>query len=110
MSVAAQPLPVHRTSFASRAWAFVRRHTITLFGLLALAYLVGAVAVLHVRRARWLIVAAALLIGHWALLMLVPFDGHPAGTVTPMEMVTAMPPTDTSSPESPKGMAIHPVV
>jgi predicted acyltransferase len=50
---------------------------------IALAYLVGAVAVLHVRRARWLIVAAALLIGHWALLMLVPFDGHPAGTVTP---------------------------
>ena len=50
---------------------------------IALAYLVGSVVVLHVRPARWLVVAAVLLIGHWALLMLVPFRGHAAGTLAP---------------------------
>jgi spermidine/putrescine transport system permease protein len=34
-----QPLPRRRVSPLSRAWAFVRRHTLTFFGILALAYL-----------------------------------------------------------------------
>ena len=50
---------------------------------IALAYLVAAIVVLHVRSARWLTVAAGLLIGHWALLMLVPFGDHAGGTLTP---------------------------
>jgi predicted acyltransferase len=50
---------------------------------LALAYLVAGLVVLHVKATRWLIVAAVLVIGHWALLVLVPFAGHAAGTVTP---------------------------
>jgi predicted acyltransferase len=58
---------------------------------IAVAYLAAAIVVLHVRPwpgqrrgpARWLVVAGALLLGHWALLMLVPFGGHAAGTVTP---------------------------
>ena len=60
---------------------------------IALAYLIASIVVLHVRPwpersrrpARWLVVAAVLLIGHWALLMLVPFGGHPAGTLTPFD-------------------------
>jgi predicted acyltransferase len=50
---------------------------------LALAYLVTAIVVLHVRQARWLVVAAVLSVGHWALLTLVPFGGHAAGTISP---------------------------
>ena len=50
---------------------------------IAFAYLAASVVVLHVRPSRWLVVAAALLISHWALLALVPFGGHPAGTMTP---------------------------
>jgi predicted acyltransferase len=50
---------------------------------LALAYLVASIVVLHVRPSRWLAVAAALLIGHWALLALAPFGDQPAGTMTP---------------------------
>jgi len=50
---------------------------------IALAYLVAAIVVLHVRQARWLVVAAVLLVGHWALLTLVPFGGHAAGTISP---------------------------
>jgi spermidine/putrescine transport system permease protein len=34
-----QPLPRRNVSPLSRAWAFVRRHTLTFFGILALAYL-----------------------------------------------------------------------
>jgi predicted acyltransferase len=52
---------------------------------IALAYLVASIVVLHVRSRRWLIAAAILLVGHWALLMLVPFGGYAAGTVTPDE-------------------------
>jgi predicted acyltransferase len=50
---------------------------------LALAYLVASIVVLHLPASRWLVVAAALLLGHWALLVLVPFGDHPAGTMTP---------------------------
>ena len=50
---------------------------------IALAYLVASIAVLHLPASRWLVVAAALLLAHWALLALVPFGDHPAGTMTP---------------------------
>ena len=50
---------------------------------IAFAYLAASVVVMHVRPSRWLVVATALLISHWALLALVPFGGHPAGTMTP---------------------------
>jgi predicted acyltransferase len=50
---------------------------------IALSYLIAAVVVLHFDPAVWGIVAAALLLGHWALLTLVPFGGYPAGTLTP---------------------------
>jgi spermidine/putrescine transport system permease protein len=48
MTAAAEPLPRHRGSAATRAWAFVRRHTITLFGILALAYLMLPIVVVIV--------------------------------------------------------------
>jgi predicted acyltransferase len=50
---------------------------------LALAYVLASVVVIHVVSRRWFAVVAAMLLGHWALLMLVPFGGHPAGTLTP---------------------------
>ncbi len=50
---------------------------------IALAYLVASVLVLHLDEAGWVVAIAALLIGHWALLTQVPFDGLPAGTLTP---------------------------
>jgi predicted acyltransferase len=50
---------------------------------IALAYVVASVVVLHVRPSRWLVAAAAFQIGHWALLVLVPFGEHSAGTMTP---------------------------
>jgi spermidine/putrescine transport system permease protein len=43
-----QPLPGRRTNPLTRAWAFVRRHTITVFGLLALAYLMLPIVVVIV--------------------------------------------------------------
>jgi spermidine/putrescine transport system permease protein len=41
MTAAAEPQPLPRRSISplSRVWAFVRRHTLTFFGILALAYL-----------------------------------------------------------------------
>jgi spermidine/putrescine transport system permease protein len=48
MTAAAEPLPRHRGSAATQAWAFVRRHTITLFGMLALAYLMLPIVVVIV--------------------------------------------------------------
>jgi spermidine/putrescine transport system permease protein len=39
MTAAAEALPRRNRSTASRAWALVRRHTLTFFGVLALAYL-----------------------------------------------------------------------
>ncbi len=43
-----QPLPRRRVSPLTRAWAFVRRNTITVFGLLALAYLMLPIVVVIV--------------------------------------------------------------
>jgi spermidine/putrescine transport system permease protein len=44
----AQPLPRRRVSPLSRAWAFVRRHTLTVFGVLALVYLMLPILVVVV--------------------------------------------------------------
>jgi spermidine/putrescine transport system permease protein len=43
-----QPLPRRRVSPLTRGWAVVRRHTITVFGLLALAYLMLPIVVVIV--------------------------------------------------------------
>lgn len=48
MTAAAEQLPRRRRGVASQAWAFVRRHTITFFGLLALAYLMLPIVVVIV--------------------------------------------------------------
>jgi spermidine/putrescine transport system permease protein len=50
MSVAAEsrPLPRRRVSPLSQAWAFVRRNTITVFGILALAYLMLPIVIVIV--------------------------------------------------------------
>ena len=44
----AQPLPRRRVSPLTRAWAFVRRHTLTVFGVLALVYLMLPILVVVV--------------------------------------------------------------
>jgi spermidine/putrescine transport system permease protein len=41
-------LPRHRRGFLARAWAFVRRHTVTLVGILALLYLMLPIVVVIV--------------------------------------------------------------
>jgi spermidine/putrescine transport system permease protein len=43
-----QPLPGRKVGLLTRAWAFVRRHTLTLFGLLALGYLMLPIVVVIV--------------------------------------------------------------
>jgi spermidine/putrescine transport system permease protein len=50
MTAAAEPqrLPRRRVSPLTKAWAFVRRHTLTVFGLLALAYLMLPIVVVIV--------------------------------------------------------------
>jgi predicted acyltransferase len=50
---------------------------------LALAYALASVVVVHLDSRRWFAVIGATLLGHWALLMLIPFGSHPAGTLTP---------------------------
>jgi spermidine/putrescine transport system permease protein len=48
MTTAVESIPRHRGSVATRVWAFVRHHTITFFGLLALAYLMLPILVVIV--------------------------------------------------------------
>ena len=50
---------------------------------IALAYFVASVVLLHLPPSGWLGAASAFLVGHWALLTLVPFGDYPAGTMTP---------------------------
>jgi predicted acyltransferase len=50
---------------------------------IALTYLVASLIVLHLDAGGWVVAIAACVIGHWALLTQVPFDGFPAGTLTP---------------------------
>jgi spermidine/putrescine transport system permease protein len=48
MTTAVESIPRHRGSAATRAWAFVRHHTLTFFGILALGYLMLPIAVVIV--------------------------------------------------------------
>lgn len=48
---------------------------------IAVGYVVTSLALLHLRVRGQLILFAALLLGYWALLALVPFAGHAAGTL-----------------------------
>lgn len=50
---------------------------------IAIVYLVTAFVLLRSGARRWPIVAALLMMIHWALLVLVPFGSYPAGMVTP---------------------------
>ncbi len=50
---------------------------------IAIAYLVASLVVLHLDAGGWVVAIAVLLMGHWALLTRMPFDGFPAGTLTP---------------------------
>jgi len=50
---------------------------------IALAYLIASLVVLHLDAAGWVAAIATLLLGHWVLLTQLPFDGFPAGTLTP---------------------------
>jgi predicted acyltransferase len=50
---------------------------------IGLSYLVAAIVVLQFDVRGWAAIAAALSLVHWALLVLVPFAGHAAGTMTP---------------------------
>jgi predicted acyltransferase len=56
---------------------------------IALSYLIAAFVVQHLDVGGWVVAAIALLLGHWALLVLVPFGGFPAGTLTPEHNVAA---------------------
>ena len=49
---------------------------------LAFAYVLASMAVIHLDSRNWIVVIGAALLGHWALLTLVPFGGNPAGTMT----------------------------
>jgi len=49
---------------------------------IAAVYVVAAFILLRTNARRWPIIAALLMIVHWALLVLVPFGSYPAGTIT----------------------------
>ena len=48
---------------------------------IAVGYLVTSLALLHLRLRGQLVLLAALVVGYWAVLAFIPFDGHPAGTL-----------------------------
>ena len=50
---------------------------------IALSYLIAAIVVLRLDIRGWMTAIVVLLLGHWALLALVPFGGFPGGTLTP---------------------------
>jgi len=50
---------------------------------IAIGYLVASIVVLHCRLTGHFVVIAVLLLGYWALMMLVPVPGHPAGILEP---------------------------
>jgi len=69
---------------AAAAWPLVE--PLRLPGVLqrlAVAYLVASLVVLHFNPIVWAIAAGIVLLGHWAALALVPFDGYPAGAIGP---------------------------
>jgi predicted acyltransferase len=62
---------------------FAGLHLMGVLQRVALTYLLAALVILHVpRRAQW-VLGAAVLLGYWALLVLVPVPGHGAGVLTP---------------------------
>lgn len=50
---------------------------------IACGYLIAAVLMFHLHWSLQILATAALLAGYWALMMFVPFGGHPAGTLEP---------------------------
>jgi len=50
---------------------------------IAAGYLVSSIVLLHLPVIGHVLAAAALLVGYWLLMLLVPFGLHPAGTLTP---------------------------
>jgi predicted acyltransferase len=50
---------------------------------IACAYLIGAVALLHLPKWGQLLLAFGLLLGYWLLMLYVPIPGHGAGVLTP---------------------------
>jgi predicted acyltransferase len=69
---------------AADAW--VHAHAIRVPGVLqriALAYLIAAPVVLLTETRTWMLAAATLLAVHTGVLLLIPFAGNPAGTLTP---------------------------
>jgi predicted acyltransferase len=48
---------------------------------IAVGYLVASLAMINMRLAGQIVLIASLIVGYWALLMLVPFAGNPAGTL-----------------------------
>jgi predicted acyltransferase len=49
---------------------------------IGVVYLVTALIVLNLGRSAWAVTAVLLMLAHWGILVLVPFGGHPAGTLT----------------------------
>jgi spermidine/putrescine transport system permease protein len=87
MTAAAEshPLPRRRVSPFARAWAFVRYHTITVFGILALAYLMLPIAVVIVfsfndPAGRYNYTWEGFTTEHWAHPFGPPFLGDAVGT------------------------------
>jgi predicted acyltransferase len=48
---------------------------------IAVGYLVTSLALLHLRVTGQIVLLVSLIVGYWALLALIPFDGQPAGTL-----------------------------
>ncbi len=48
---------------------------------IAVGYLVASLAVIHLRLTGQIVLFAALTIGYWALMMFVPYNGNPGGTL-----------------------------
>jgi spermidine/putrescine transport system permease protein len=90
-----QALPRRRVSPVSRAWAFVRRHTITVFGLLALAYLMLPIAVVIVFSfndpvGRYNYTWEGFTTAHWTNPFGPPFLGEAVGTSIKVAVVATI--------------------
>ena len=87
MTAAAEPhaLPRRRVSPLTKAWAFVRRHTLTVFGILALAYLMLPIAIVVIfsfndPAGRYNYTWEGFTTKHWAHPFGPPFLGDAVGT------------------------------
>ncbi len=69
---------------AAAAWPHISAMRIPgVLQRIAIVYVCTALVTLHTSPVRRTAVTGTLLLAHWAVLMLVPFDGHGAGTVAP---------------------------